>query len=198
MQRQTAFLAFMMTNRQGFLDGFAANTGLACAVRVDFPDSFTSVFSFVLECLQKVSPTRVSDRFRQMMIFHHLADLQIFDSDFIKPRYSWIILLYERPAQRPSSPCPLQSPCSYYPRNSHHHPLWRRVFGLAAKCIIRCAGPVDRLRSGLRARHRQRMAVARLFGQGPWTALSWFEEIWRWSPMGKDTFHEGAVSFGSD
>ena len=59
MQRQTTFLTNMQTNRQGFLDRFAASAGLARAVRVDFPDSFASVFSFVLECLQKVPPTRI-------------------------------------------------------------------------------------------------------------------------------------------
>ena len=87
MQRQTAFQTMMMANRQGFLDRFAAETGLARAVRVDFPDSSSSVFSFVLECLQKVSPTRVSDKFGKMMIFHHLANLQVFNRDFIKPRH---------------------------------------------------------------------------------------------------------------
>src|SRR5688572_17851984 len=57
---------------------------LRSEMRRNFPDSTTSVCSFVFEYAQKSSPTRITDAFGEMMIFHQAFDVQVFNPDFIE------------------------------------------------------------------------------------------------------------------
>ena len=72
----------MRPNRQRFLDKFATSVAFLCGeARVDSNDCMSSVLSFGTQDVEKCAPGGVRDAFREMMVFYHPIDVQIFYTD---------------------------------------------------------------------------------------------------------------------
>lgn len=80
MQYQSTSHTTMLTHRQCFANSItAARTILRRELRRHFPYSPTGACSLVGEYLDEGSPTRVAYTFGKVMVFHHAANVQIFN-----------------------------------------------------------------------------------------------------------------------
>jgi hypothetical protein len=72
----------MGTDRQTFLDNLpTVMTFLAGKMRIHPNDLMTSSFSLLFKDVEECSPTSIENALGQVMIFHHVGDLKVFDSN---------------------------------------------------------------------------------------------------------------------
>ena len=79
----------MNTNTQILFYNVTTNrTGLGCSFGIYFNYFFTSIFSFVFQYLNKLSPSSIRYTFSQMMILNHISNLKFFN-------YNYIVFFYK-------------------------------------------------------------------------------------------------------
>jgi hypothetical protein len=74
----------MRTHTQGLLNECSAvMAGLGREARIDSDHLMSSTCSLGLKDSEKRAPTGVHDGFSKMMVFHHIADSQVFNSNML-------------------------------------------------------------------------------------------------------------------
>ncbi len=72
----------MRTHTEGLLNKFPTVTACLCGVAGTHSDhTMSSVLSFDSEDIEELTPTRVHDGFREMVVLHHVGDLKVFDGN---------------------------------------------------------------------------------------------------------------------